>query len=277
MSKVSQYIRFALLEEGYHYDHTVHDRGHFEILIFRYGEGHLNVDTNRFEIKRNLFIFLSPGQKRKWSHHTKNIQGYTIQFERGFLEDFFADSLFTFRLQFFYNDFKLPIFMAENQRLFSFKHDIFEEMKNELLHDQNDSTHLLRSILYYVLIKLNRFYCAYHGLEATTQGNTVAFQFKRAIEQHLKTKKKVQDYADLLGISRVSLNKVCKQKFNQSAIDLINNRLIREIKNELIYSNDTISQIAYGLNFSEPNNLIRFFKKNVGVTPKAFRIQHLSK
>ena len=40
---------------------------------------------------------------------------------------------------------------------------------------------------------------------------------------------------------------------------------------ELSYSNKTISEIADALNFSEANNLTRFFNRLEGITPSMYR------
>ena len=62
-----------------------------------------------------------------------------------------------------------------------------------------------------------------------------------------------------------------KEHTGQTTKDVINNRLLQEVKTELRYSNQTVAEIAYKLNFSESNNLTRFFKKMAGVTPTAYR------
>ena len=273
---VQKHMNFVILEESeYAFTTHVHQRDYFEILIFRDGSGKLLLDTTEVEVLRNRFVFISPGQRRKWAANTNTILGYSLQFEQFFISDFFADALFVYRLQYFYNP-TLPTHFIANERLFSFKHDIFEEVKNELENYENDSAHLLRSIMYYVLIKLNRYYCNFHDLEYTTQGNTMAFKLKEAIENNFSKMHRVEDYTKLLGISRITLNRLSKNQYKQTISELIASRLLREIKVKLIFTNMSISEIAYSLNFSEPNNLIRFFKKHTSLTPLKYRREKLS-
>lgn len=87
---------------------------------------------------------------------------------------------------------------------------------------------------------------------------------------HIAEKQRVADYAEMLGISRISLNKAVKEQFNLTATHLLKQRLLLEIKNYLIHSKLTISEIAYELNFSEPNHLMRFFKTQTGMTTSQF-------
>ncbi|MEM9258869.1 MAG: AraC family transcriptional regulator, partial [Bacteroidota bacterium] len=184
--------------------------------------------------------------------------------------DFFSDKLFPYRLQYFYNRSVPPIFNPQ-ERLFSFKHDIMEEIAQELENVQTDSIHLLRSILYYMLIKLNRAYCTFHGLEPDTELNNYAFQFKRLLEEKVREEQRVDFYTEELGLSRVSLNKAVKEQFGITLTKMIKDRLVYEIKSELLYSTQSVAEIAFDLHFSEANNLTRFFKRCTGKTPRDFR------
>ena len=47
---------------------------------------------------------------------------------------------------------------------------------------------------------------------------------------------------------------------------LIKQRLLEELKNELLFSNRTVSEMADDFNFSDPSHLMRFFKQQTGKT-----------
>ncbi len=264
----------GIIEETPHFFFSpeVHCTDFFEILIFRKGNGHIILDAEKVAISDSSFLFISPLQKRSWHLDRSQVKGYFLIFEKDFLNEFFEDKLFVYRLQYFYNRKVKPYFIPE-VRLFSYQHDIFDEVFFELKNFKNDSPHLLRSILYYMLIKLNRSFCAFHELEQDTQLNNYAHRFKEALEKDFREKQQVSDYAALLGISRVSLNSVVKKQFGVTTSEMIKDRLIFEIKSELLYSTKTVSEIAYELNFSEPNNMIRMFKARTGLPPAKFRNQ----
>ncbi|WP_228438479.1 helix-turn-helix domain-containing protein [Chryseobacterium pennae] len=111
------------------------------------------------------------------------------------------------------------------------------------------------------------------GLEKTD--TKIAFQFKKLVEVHMNKKQRVSEYADMLNISRISLNEAVKKQFNITAVHLLKQRLLSEIKDYLIYSNLTIAEIAYKLNFSDPSHLMRFFKAATGQTAGNFRSQYI--
>jgi AraC family transcriptional activator of pobA len=47
--------------------------------------------------------------------------------------------------------------------------------------------------------------------------------------------------------------------------------VLNETKRLLLYTDKTISEIAFDLAFTDPSHFVKYFKKAVGCTPKAFR------
>ena len=255
------------------FSEEVHCADFFEIMIFVKGNGFILLDTEKIEITNSLFLFISPQQKRRWFVNRKKIEGFFLIFEKDFLNEFFMDKLFVYRLQYFYNRQIKPYFIP-NKRLFAYEKDVFEEITQEINNFQKDSPDLLRAMLFYMLVKMNRAFCEYHQLTNDTQLDNYAYSFKEILEKNIRQKQQVSDYAQLLGISRISLNTAVKKQFGVTATEMIKERLLFEIKSELLYSTKNISEIAFGLHFSEPNNMIRFFKAKVGVSPSKYRNSH---
>jgi AraC family transcriptional regulator, transcriptional activator of pobA len=94
------------------------------------------------------------------------------------------------------------------------------------------------------LQKLNREYAVVNQLSTERDNDHYALQFKRLEETNIKHKKRVSDYAEMLGITRVSLNKAVKEQFNVTAKHLLKQRLLLELKNYLFHSKLTLSEIA---------------------------------
>lgn len=242
----------------------------FEVVFFRKGSGRLILNHQQIELSDDSIVFISPYHKRQWHFDKDSDQDFTILlFQEDFLNEFFADKLFAYKLLYFYQlhfsvNMKVDRPFIENYCI------LLTEIKNELVHTKADSVHIIRSLLYYILQKLNREYAVRNDLDLEKENNHYAFKFKQLIEINIKKKQRVGDYADLLGISRVLLNTAVKEQFNVTATHLLKQRLLLEIKNYLIHSKLTVSEIAYRLNFSEPNHLMRFFKNQTGMTTSEF-------
>ena len=243
----------------------------FEIVFFKKAHGRLILNHQQIELTDNSLIFISPHQKRQWHFEEEKEQLFTILlFQEDFLNEFFSDKLFAYRLLYFYQ-LHYPLKMAVDTELIQGYCNLLTEIKSELVHTKPDSIHIVRSLLYYILQKLNREYATRNHLDLERDNsNHYAFQFKHLIEIHIKKKLRVEDYAEMLGISRVSLNTAVKEQFNVTATHLLKQRLLLEIKNYLIHSKLTVSEIAYELSFSEPNHLMRFFKTQTGMTTGEF-------
>ncbi|MFC2103914.1 helix-turn-helix domain-containing protein [Bacteroidota bacterium] len=241
----------------------------YEIFFITKGKGTFLLDDIRIPYEKGTVMFLPPDRRREWLAETET-DSYVILFEGEFIERFFNDNLFVYRFHYFHN-YNTPFHLKTDSNIFQSYLEKVKEIKNEIGNLINDSDHLLRSILYYLLIKLNRQYVNQHQIKGELFENIEVLNFIRLLDKNFKEKHLVNDYTRMLGISKTYLNKKLKT-FGKTASDLIKSRLLIEAKKELLYTDLTISEIAYNLNFSEPANFNRFFKKLTSVTPHQFRM-----
>jgi AraC family transcriptional activator of pobA len=83
----------------------------------------------------------------------------------------------------------------------------------------------------------------------------------------------VSDYASRLGITAAHLNALCRQAAGKSALALIHERMILEAKRNLVYTSMTIAVVADTIGFADPAYFTRFFRREVGMSPKEFRVK----
>ena len=241
----------------------------FEILLFKTAKGSLVLNQQKIDITDNTVVFISPFQKRKWTLEKVGLDYTVLVFQENFLNDFFSDKFFTYRLLYFYQlnyPLKISIEKEELQKALG----QLMEIKYELMNTRTDSIHIIRSLTYYLLLKFNRIYADANNLSIDRAENNFAYQFKQLMETHIRQKQRIDYYADLLNVSRITINTCVKKQFNVTATELLKQRLLFEIKNDLIHSGKTIAEIAYDLDFSEPGHLMRFFKTQTGITSSQF-------
>ncbi|MBC5773672.1 helix-turn-helix transcriptional regulator [Pontibacter sp. KCTC 32443] len=255
--------------KGAYTDTEVYNTDYFEILIFRKAKGFVVLNQRKIELTDNTIVFISPFQKRQWKLDPDHLDFTFLIFQEDFLNDFFADKLFTYRLLYFYQ-LDYPLSMKVTAEYIQKACSTLTEIHTELRDANPDSEHLIRSLLYYLLLKLNRDYARLNNLPLDKPENNYAYQFKKLLELHIKEKQRISEYAELLGISRITLNKAVQVQFNVTAMHLLKQRLLFEIKNYLIHSGLTVAEIAHELHFSEPNHLMRFFKTQTGQTTSEF-------
>lgn len=247
----------------------VHNTDSFEILFFKSAKGTLLLNEQQIEITDHKIVFISPFQKRQWMLQTERPEFTLLIFQEDFLNAFFADKFFTYRLLYFYQ-LDHPLFLDTTSEDLQNAYEILSEIKSELSFTQPDSGHIIRSLLYYLLQKLNRKYARTYGLSLEKQKDSYAYQFKKLLESHIREKQRIDEYTEILGVSRITLNHSVKALFHVTASHLLKQRLLFEIKDELLHSDKTLAEIAMDLHFSEPNHLMRFFKQQTGQTTSQF-------
>ncbi|MBS1567690.1 MAG: helix-turn-helix domain-containing protein [Bacteroidetes bacterium] len=248
-------------------DSTPHQISFYEILFVEKGRGSFCLDENSTPLGPGTVIFTSPGQVRRWN--ARNVSGYTLFFEKDFLSLFFTDDLFLYRFQYFHQ-YSRPTGIKMPAKAFHQVLELARGVEEEFRHLQKDSGHLLRAILYQLLVLLNRHYAAIYDVQSDTHIHPDFFHFRSLLEKHFMTWHRVTDYLRTLKISPTRLNKICRQYSGLSPQQMIHHRLISEIKRQL-RSHRSIKEIAYEFEFSDPSNFNRFFKKITGATAQQYR------
>ena len=237
----------------------------FEFIFFEEGGGHVWIEHKRYDVTPNCIVFLSPYQRHKWRLEADAGSFRFLIFQEDFLHNFLADKYFTYRLLYCYPNGTPPLLLVspdDTQRYLM----LLKEIKQELRRTISDSEQILRSLLFYLLLQINRSYAAAYGLPTCKAQNNYAYQFRQLLEKHIRTRHRVNDYAELTGITRITLNKAVKEQFGTTATEMLRKRLLLEVKHELLDTGGTASEVAYRLNFPEPNHRMR---PSVGVAQQA--------
>ncbi len=85
------------------------------------------------------------------------------------------------------------------------------------------------------------------------------------------TLRSANDFAKQLAVHVNHLNRAIKETTGKTTSEHIFERLVAEAKALLKHTNWNISEISYCLGFEEPAHFNNFFKKQVALTPTAYR------
>lgn len=108
------------------------------------------------------------------------------------------------------------------------------------------------------------------------QYNRVVTDFQQSLieyyNQPVKQLPNVQYFADELGLTANYLGDIIKHFTQKSALENIHEFVVKKAK-QLLSENEKLNttEIAYELGFEYPNYFSKFFKKQVGLSPKEFR------
>jgi AraC family transcriptional regulator, transcriptional activator of pobA len=244
----------------------------YGIYIITKGNGETLLDNSIIPFSKGFLLFFQPNQVRQWQNVSSDFDGYFLVFEKEFIETFFRDNFFIYRFQFFHNNNRAYCLKCKQDFLSSLINSC-KLINTELDNLQEDSHHFLRSILYNILIQINRKFIEQYGLSTNLFQNNLGIQFKELLETSIRNYQRVEEYARFLKVSRTHLNNVSKKTFGSPVSVIIKERLLTEIKRDLLFTNKSIKEISLEMNFSDISNFIRFFKKHARINPNEYRFK----
>lgn len=143
-----------------------------------------------------------------------------------------------------------------------------------LMKERND---FYRDMILYEYVKIF-LYEACHILDDTSsQSNlgkkdrTITSQFFMNVDKYYKENRKVEHYAQLIGISPKHLAHIIKKTTGKYPSEWLESYAVLESKKLLRSTDESIQNISYDLNFATPSHFVKFFKAKTGMTPKEFR------
>ncbi|MEM7102700.1 MAG: helix-turn-helix transcriptional regulator [Bacteroidota bacterium] len=247
-----------------------HRHDFYEIFVFEEGAGEHSIDFTDYEIANRTLHFVAPGQVH-WVQRSLDSHGYLIAFSLSFfshgekIEDLLSH---------------LPFFHSDNEPSLTFEKPEFDKIKSlcsQLFHElssrKTGMTELLRAYLKILLIECKRHVELNPGSPSTTTNSRNSeFQlFRKEVERNFRSSRQVQDYTAALGYSHQKLNELVKEKTGKTVLEFIHQRLILEAKRLLFFSDNSIKEVAYTLNFEDPSNFSKFFKSKTGYSPNQIR------
>ena len=96
-------------------------------------------------------------------------------------------------------------------------------------------------------------------------------RFLELVDAHFSEHWPIAQYARALAITEDRLHSVCTKETGRSPLALIHARVIKEARLRLERSTLPVEKVAARLGFSDPAYFSRFFRRQVGMSPAAYR------
>ena len=231
----------------------------------------IQVDFQEFNMKTDALLFINPKVIVK---PCETINGILIHFNRDFYCIEIHDQEVACDGILYNNVFEIP-FINLNENQSKDIQNIIQEIKTEMNHEDANTEEMLRILLKLIILKSTRIWKEQHQLAENTQHADVQFlrKFSKLVEQNYKTHHTVADYAALLFVTPKNLSKKIGLISKSSPNDIIKNRILLESKRLLVHTKMTVKEIAHSLNYDDDAYFVRFFTKQTGLSPMAFRKQ----
>ncbi|HEX8630364.1 MAG TPA: AraC family transcriptional regulator, partial [Catenuloplanes sp.] len=98
-------------------------------------------------------------------------------------------------------------------------------------------------------------------------------RFRRVLEESYARTRRVEEYATRLGCSVRTLTRACLAATGRSAKQVVDQRVALQAQRLLACTDLSVAQVGRRLGFPEPTNFGRFFQREVGQSPGAFRAE----
>ena len=241
---------------------------YFIALVSNAGKTKITYDHTNVTRLNSFLVFQSPGLLYSfYRDHSAN--GYLIYFKKECLSFFKPDleKEFPFFNMLYTNFFKLN--EAKFHEFAPHFEEVFSAYENINDHQNRIAAIKFLALLYQLKAYTNAFRQWEEGF--TTSQQILLQKFIQLVNNFYIEKRTIEDYAAMLHVTPNYLSQSVKSASGKNALSYINNRLLSEAKSLIQFTDFDIAEIAYQLNFSDPANFGKFYKKHTGQTPIEFR------
>ncbi len=249
----------------------------FILVICSEGEISLTCNLNSCEIKKNTLFFCHSGAIIQLKSYTA-CQLQVIILEEEFLKNLNIDVK---RILPYYPYMQEMVLIDLPQDESTFIKDLLDKAALEIVHSfakpyYHDMVKaLIHSLAYKILNIFIDFFLAQLSANrmSLNHGEEYFKMFISLLMQHYKSERSVGFYASKLNLTPKYLTTLIKKVSGRSAADWIDEYVVLEAKALLKYSDMSVQQIAYYLNFSDQSFFGKYFKKQAGVSPTVYKMQ----
>jgi AraC-like DNA-binding protein len=246
----------------------IHKHTFYEILWTEKGISKQTIDYKEYEVVPKSLFFISPNQVHQFEEW-KPLKGGTILFT----EDFFLlnhnnkDKLF--ELSFLDNFYANPCIQLDKRNFAEIKQTI-DLISNEQKRADTSQT-ITQSLLHILLAQVQRCIDTETDKPISKKYLILFKQFKNLLDKHFSENRTTSFFAQQLHITAHHLNLITKDVTGKTASEVIRARSILEAKRLLTFTDKTISEIAFELNYTDSSYFAKVFKTETSLSPQTFK------
>jgi len=241
----------------------------FTMVLVSEGGGVIQIGRRRLLLERNTLYWVSPLQQLLLEPDA-DAKGYIISFTADFVQVWEKQSVSLARSAFFKRCLLYPAISLPNS-LTNELTSIGGKMQEEIHTHSMQGEKLVRNYLSIFLIYLERLCEPTTGHTLPSREQDISLQFFTLLDKHFLVKKRVGEYASMMGLTASYLNKRIKENSGFPASYHIQQRIVLEAKRHALFDGDSLKEVAYALGFCTPAHFSKYFKNSAGINFSEFR------
>jgi AraC family transcriptional activator of pobA len=245
---------------------------YYALFLRLKGETKRSVNQYCYRIKPQSLQLVHPGSLYSFMDTTATSKTYVLLFDKAFIETENLQTDLLEPLLDFHRRHPQDAVLDTSQYVQALA--LYEQLSDELRNKREGYRNIAKMVINQLLFLLQRFKLTSDLYKARTRSEQISADFLLLIEENFCQVRSVKGYAELLDITPKHLSETVHATLNRPALFCIHNRIVKEIQYLLCFSELSIKQIAYALNFETSSQLGRFFKHYEGTSPKAYRLKN---
>ncbi|WP_207423899.1 AraC family transcriptional regulator [Desertivirga brevis] len=246
--------------------HHLHKHNFYFVLAVSEGAGLHEIDFVSYPVHSHSIFILRPGQVHRLELAAGSL-GFLMEFDLSFYKP--KDSIKEHRWRRVSTKNFCKVEEGRFKKLNAYLASIFDEYSN----GQDGYLEAIQANLNLFFIENSR---QSSNPASATKGENDYMKDRfeallHLLETNITSKKNVTEYAEMFNLSTYQLNAITKKTVGKTVSNLINEQIILEAKRLLLATPHQVKDIAYNLGYEDISYFIRFFKKQTGQSPDAFR------
>jgi AraC-like DNA-binding protein len=251
----------------------------YQVTLKQIGCGNLLYGKNSYDYEDGTLVFTSPGQitvfEGEMPENNETDDGWTLAFHPDLIQkSSLAEKIDHY--SFFNYEVNEALHLSESER------KTIEDLLNKIIleYSQNLDKHSQNLIISNIELLLD--YCTrFYDRQFYTRSNLnldFVSKFEKLLKSYYQSDEGIKSglpsvthLANKLNFSPNYLSDLMKKETGKSAQEHIHLYVIKQAKNKLLNSKESVSEIGYALGFEYPQHFSNLFKRKTGKTPREFR------
>lgn len=244
-------------------------------VILKDGDCAMQYGRNRYDFEEGVLRFLAPNQIVTSTASTPSTYGFMLFFHPDLIRNFPLGKEID-EYSFFEYSVNEALHLSDKEEKILI--DIVANIEAELNENiDKHSQELLVTNLQLLLNYSKRFY-ERQFITRTNHNSGVVSKVEDLIVAYYKEKKQLENgtpspsyFSEKVNLSTNYLSDLMRKETGRNTKEHVDDYVVELAKNQLVNSDDTISEIAYDLGFNYPHYFSRLFKKKTGESPNEYR------